>query len=140
MAITGRFRVSMEDVFPFGAYLVAEVSAVRDFDKSTRERFVQQMDKETGLPVFAVTVLDADPQARKSEKTVTVKIAAHYQPVPPEAALGMPFPSVAFDDLTVTPYVDSNSGRMAYSLRASTLRAPNTGKASGRGSSSAEAA
>jgi hypothetical protein len=85
-------------------------------------------------------VLDADPQARKSEKTVTVKIAAQYQPVPPEAAHGMPFPSVAFDDLTVTPYVDSKTGRLAYSLRASALRAPNTGKASGRGSSSAEAA
>jgi hypothetical protein len=139
MAVSGKFRVSMEDVFAFGAYLVAEVVPVRDFDKSTRELFVQQMDKETGLPVFAVTVLDADPQARKSEKTVTVKIAAQYQPVPPEAALGMPFPSVAFDDLTVTPYVDSKTGRMAYSLRASALRAPNTGKASGR-NSSAEAA
>jgi hypothetical protein len=139
MAVNGKFRVSMEDVFAFGAYLVAEVVPVRDFDKSTRELFVQQMDKETGLPLFAVTVLDADPQARKSEKTVTVKIAAQYQPVPPEAALGMPFPSVAFDDLTVTPYVDSKTGRMAYSLRASALRAPNTGKASGRGSS-AEAA
>lgn len=140
MAVSGKFRVSMEDVFAFGAYLVAEVVPVRDFDKSTRELFVQQMDKESGLPLFAVTVLDADPQARKSEKTVTVKIAAPYQPVPPEAALGMPFPSVAFDDLTVTPYVDSKTGRMAYSLRASALRAPNTGKASGRGSASAEAA
>jgi hypothetical protein len=140
MAVPGRFPVSMEDVFPFGAYLIAEVAPVRDFEQSTREVFVQQTDKETGLPLFAVTVLDADPQARKSEKTVTVKIAAKYQPVPPEPAVGMPFPSVAFDDLVVTPYVDSKTGRLAYSLRASALRAPNTGKASGRGSSSAEAA
>jgi hypothetical protein len=140
MAITGKFSVSMEDIFPYGAYLVTEVEPVRDFDKSTRDLFVQQVDRESGLPVFAVTVLDADPRARKNEKTVTVKIAAQYQPVPPEAAIGMPFPSVSFDGLIVTPYVDSKSGRLAYSLRASNLRAPNTGKASGRGSSGAEAA
>lgn len=139
MAITGKFEVPMEDVFPFGAYLVGEVEPVRDFDKSTRELFVQQTDKESGLPVFAVTVLDADPRARKNQKTLTVKIAAQYQPVPPEPTVGMPFTSVAFDDLTVTPYVDK-SGRLAYSLRASALRAPNTGKASSRASSSAEAA
>lgn len=140
VAISSRFRLSMEDVFPYGAYLVAEVEPVRDFDKSTRELFVQQTDKESGLPVFAVTVLDADPQARKHQKTLTVKIAASYQPIPPEAAAGMPFASVAFDDLTVTPYVDSKTGRLAYSFRASALRAPNAGKSSGRGSSSAEAA
>ena len=32
MAINGRFRVSMADVFPAGAFVVGEVEPVRDFD------------------------------------------------------------------------------------------------------------
>ena len=48
MAINGRFRVSMEDVFPAGAFVVGEVEPVRDFDKSTPQRMVQATDKETG--------------------------------------------------------------------------------------------
>jgi hypothetical protein len=60
---------------------------------------------------------------------VTVKIAARVQPVPPEAAQGVPFRPVEFDGLTVTPYVNESGGRprVAYSLRASGLRAPATG-------------
>jgi hypothetical protein len=136
MAINGRFRVSMEDVFPHGAYVVSEVEQVRDFDKSTRERPVQQLDKESGLPVWSVSVLDADPLARKTEKTLTIKIAAPHQPVPPEAAAGMPFPAVEFDGLTVTPYLDDKRNRVAYSFRAQLMRAPVVGKSSHRSSSS----
>lgn len=130
MAISGRFYVAMEDVFPFGAFVVSEVEAVRDFEKSTRERPVQALDKETGLPVWSVSVLDADPAARKSDKTVTVKIASPHQPVPPAPGGGLPFAAVEFDLLTVTPYVDDKRGRVAYSLRAREMRAPVTGKAS----------
>ncbi|MGQ0480581.1 MAG: plasmid replication, integration and excision activator [Pseudonocardia sp.] len=130
MAISGRFYVAMEDVFPLGAFVVSEVEPVRDFDKSTRERPVQALDKETGLPVWSVSVLDADPAARKSDKTVTVKIASPHQPVPPAPAGGLPFAAVEFDLLTVTPYVDDKRGRVAYSLRAREMRAPVSGKAS----------
>jgi hypothetical protein len=49
-----------------------------------------------------------------------VKISADHQPVPPT---GTPFEAVEFDGMTVTPYV-ANNGRMAYSLRATSLRAP----------------
>jgi hypothetical protein len=136
MAINGRFRVSMEDVFPYGAYVVSEVEPIRDFDKSTRERMVQQLDRESGLPMWSVSVLDADPAARKTEKTLTIKFAAPHQPVPPEAAVGMPFPVVEFDGLVITPYLDDKRGRVAYSLRASHMRAPVIGKASHRTSSS----
>ncbi|MGI8815070.1 MAG: plasmid replication, integration and excision activator [Pseudonocardia sp.] len=138
MAINGRFYVAMDEVFPHGAYLVSEVEPVRDFDKSTRERPVQQLDKESGLPVWSVSVLDADPSARKNEKTVTVKIAAPHQPVPPAAAAGMPFAAVEFDLLTVTPYVDDKRGRVAYSFRAREMRTPQVGKQSR--SSASEAA
>lgn len=132
MAINGRFYVAMDDVFPHGAYVVSEVEPVRDFDKSTRERPVQAIDKESGLPVWSVSVLDADPQCRKSDKTVTVKIAAQYQPVPPAPVGGLPFAEVEFDLLTVTPYVDDKRGRVAYSLRAREMRAPAAEKNSGK--------
>ncbi|WP_103382861.1 plasmid replication, integration and excision activator [Pseudonocardia dioxanivorans] len=126
MAIKSRFAVSMGDVFPHGAFVVSEVEPVRDFDKSSAGRPVQQLDKETGLPVWSVSVLDADPEARRADKTVAVKIAATQQPVPPEAAAGLPFRPVEFDGLTVTPYVAENGGRprVAYSLRATGMRAP----------------
>ena len=55
---------------------------------------------------------------------MTVKIVAEYQPVPPEAPSGMPFRPVEFDGLTVTPYVDDKRGRIAYSYRATGMRAP----------------
>lgn len=126
MAIKNKFPVPMGDVFPHGAFVVSEVEPVRDFDKSAPGRPVQQMDKESGLPVWSVSVLDADPEARRSDKTVTVKIAATHQPVPPEAAHGLPFRPVEFDGLTVTPYVQESAGRprVAYSFRASAMRAP----------------
>ena len=125
----------MLDVFPHGAYLVSEVEPVRDFDKSSAGRPVQAVDKESGLPVWAVSVLDADPEARRSDKTVTVKIAATYQPVPPEAAAGLPFRPVEFDGLTVTPYVNESGGRarVAYSLRASGMHAPQVGGSASAG-------
>lgn len=126
MAIKSRFAVPMGEVFPHGAYVVSEVEPVRDFDKSAPGRPVQQLDKETGLPVWSVSVLDADPEARSKEKTVVVKIAATHQPVPPEAAAGLPFRPVEFDGLTVTPYVQENGGRprVAYSIRAAGMRTP----------------
>lgn len=127
MAINGRFRVSMADVFPAGAFVVGEVEAVRDFDKSTPERFVQAKDKETGELVWSVPVLDADESAPKSAKTVVVKISAPVQPVPPEAVAGLPFRPVEFDGLTVTPYVDDKRNRVAYSLRARAMHGPAAG-------------
>ena len=124
MAHTGRFKIEHGDMFSHGAYLVSDVEPVRDFDKSRPGAPVQATDKESGLPVWAAVVLDGDPDARKEAKTVTVKIAAEYRPIPPEAPSGMPFRPVEFDGLTVTPYVDDKRGRVAYSYRASGMRAP----------------
>jgi hypothetical protein len=84
MAHSGRFKINHGDPFPHGAYLVSEVEPVRDFDKSTRERPVQAVDKESGLLVWSVSVLDVDPDAPKDAKTVTVKVVAAHQPVPPD--------------------------------------------------------
>lgn len=126
VAINGRFRVSMDDVFPAGAYVVGEVEAVRDFEKSTPERFAQARDKETGELLWSVPVLDADESAPKNAKTVVVvvKISAPVQPVPPEAVAGLPFRPVEFEGLTVTPYLDDKRNRVTYSLRARAMRSP----------------
>jgi hypothetical protein len=131
MAINGKFKVSFADVFPHGAYVVGEVEQVRDFERSTRERPVQATDRDTGLLVWSVSVLDPDPDARKDAKTVTVKISASHQPIPPEAMAGVPFRPVEFDGMTVTPYLNENGGRprVAYSFRATGMRAPQVGSA-----------
>jgi hypothetical protein len=133
MAVQGPIPVAFGDVFPEGAYEM-DVQPVRDFEKSSQERFVQATDKHSGELLWSVDVIDADPSAR--EKTVKVKIAAPQQPVPPEGQAGVPFKPVEFDGLTVTPYVNSNSGRLAYSLRAKAMRAPSKG-AGANGSSGA---
>lgn len=140
MAINGRFRVSMEDVFPHGAYVVSEVTVTRDFDKSTKERTVQALNRDTGVPVWDVQVMDADPAASKRQKTVTVKIIAPHQPVPPTAN-GLPFAAVEFDGLMVTPYVDDSGGRprVAYSIRARGMTAPGK-RSSGQAGADAKAA
>ncbi len=140
MASNGRYGVSMTDTFPCGAYVVSEVEPVRDFEESTAERFVQQLDKQTGLPLWAVSVLDADPEARKGDKTVVVKIMDTHKPVPPETTGGTPFRPVEFEGLTVTPYLDDKAcrgpkggerhrcrARVAYSLRATGMQAPAKG-------------
>lgn len=127
MALTPRLKISHGDLFPLGAFVIGDVEAVRDFDKSTRERPVQAVDKESGLLVWSVSVLDADPDARKDAKTVTVKISAPHQPVPPEAMPGAPIRPVEFDGLTVTPYLDDKRNRVAYSFRATGMRSPQVG-------------
>jgi hypothetical protein len=70
--------------------------------------------------------MDPDPDARKGQAEVTVKIAADVQPVPPEALPGLPFRPVEFDGLSITPYLDERRTRprVAYSLRATAMLSP----------------
>ena len=93
MAIQGALKVDCGEVFPHGLGVVSEVTPMADFNASTKENRVQARDKDTGLPVWQVEVLDFDQQAR--EKTYRVKIAAAVQPVPPEAVAGVPVRPVA---------------------------------------------
>jgi hypothetical protein len=125
MAIKGAIPMTHGDVFPFGCFGVGEVQAMRDFDRSTKDQAVQAVDRDTGELVWTVDVVDADPEAR--ERTVRVKLVAPVQPVPPEAMPGAPFRPVEFDGLTATPYVAttaSGRGRLAWSFRATAMRAP----------------
>ena len=125
MAMLSAIPVGFGFVFPHGAYVKGGVEPVRDFDRSQGERFVQATDKTTGIRLWQVEVIDADPESRGSVK---VKIAAEVQPVLPETPGGLPFVPVEFEALTVTPYVNGN-GRLAYSFKAAGVHTP---KAVGR--------
>lgn len=138
MAVQGPFPVECGVVFPHGIGVVGAVGPLVDFDRSTRENRVQQFDKDSGLPVWVVDVMDFDPEAR--ERTFKVKITAPVQPVPPSAVEGTPLRPVYLEGLSVTPYLkDVGNGRqrIAYSLRASGLAAPRPVRASGDGSKAA---
>ena len=102
----GPIPVEFGAVFPDGAYVAGKIEMVRDFDRSSGDRIVQQLDKHTGLPLWVVDVIDADESAR--QRTVKIKIAAQVQPVLPAPAPGSPFTAVEFEGLTATPYVDSS--------------------------------
>jgi hypothetical protein len=121
VALQGPIPVEFGHVFPDGVYAAGSFEPVRDFDASSGDRFVQSKDKGSGLPLWVVEVIDADPQART--RTVKVKVAAEYQPTLPAPAAGSPFVAVEFTGLTVTPYV-TQAGRLGYSLKATGVRAP----------------
>jgi hypothetical protein len=128
MAMQRRFAVAHEDVFPKGAFLKGEVEPVADFNATKREdgSRPQQLDKDSGLPLWQVVVLDADEEAGKKDTAVTVKIAAKFQPVPPENKTPFPWTPVEFVGLTALPYVDDNGTRprLAWSYKADDLCAP----------------
>ena len=121
MALQGPIPVEFANVFSHGAFAAGGFEPMRDFDASSGDRFVQAKDKHSGLPVWVIEVIDADPAAR--DKTVKVKVAAAVQPVLSAASAGMPFVPVEFAGLTVTPYVNQ-AGRLAYSLKAAGVRTP----------------
>lgn len=121
MALVGPIPVSLDQVFPDGAYAAGAFEPVRDFDASSGDRFVQAKDKVSGTPLWSLELIDADPQARN--RTVRAKIAAQAAPVLPSGPAGSPFVPVELTGLTVQPYVNQ-AGRLAYALRATGVRAP----------------
>jgi hypothetical protein len=133
MAIKGQIPVEFGMVFPGGAYAAGPVEKVRDFERSRKDEVIQQTDKDSGLPLWVVEVIDAQEDAR--QRTVKVKIAAQVQPMLPAPVPGSPFTPVEFDGMTVVPYVDSSrcqgqgrcGARVAYSLKAAGIRAPSRG-------------
>ena len=120
MAVQGPIPVEFASVFPRGVFAAGPFEPVRDFEASKGGRFVQSKDKASGLPLWQVDVIDADPAAR--DKSVRVKVAAPDAPVLPAPHPGMPFVPVEFAGLTVTPYVNQ-AGRLSYALRATGVRA-----------------
>ena len=125
MSVQGPIPVEFGTVFPSGAYAAGAFDPVRNFDASTGEKFVQSTDKATGAPLWVIEVIDPDPAART--RAVKVKVAAPVQPVIPTGPPGSPFVPVEFTGMTVTPYVNQ-AGRLAYSLKATGIRAPGRGR------------
>lgn len=123
MALQTAIPVSFEAYFPRGAYMVGEVEPVVRWSDDG-ERQGQDLDKHSGHPLWQVRVIDADPEARKGQNEVTVKIASVTEPAAPPEAGGLPFRPVFFEGLSVTPYVKENGGRprVAYSLRAREMK------------------
>jgi hypothetical protein len=124
MALPRKIPVEFTTVFPYGAYMVGEISPVRDYDRSTKEQVVQATDPDTGVLLWGVDVVDADPEATKSNRTMTVKVAARVQPVLERPKDGSPFCPVEFSRMTATAYVEDNGNfsRIAWSLRATEVR------------------
>jgi hypothetical protein len=125
MAMPRKINIQFGEVFPHGVYAVSEVTQVRDFDRSTKDRAVYSVDEDSGLDVWSVDVMDADPEARKADRQLSIKILAKQKPVLPSSN-GLPFTPVEFDGMTATPYVSDSNGRprLAWSFRAMAVRAP----------------
>ncbi|MDA0564600.1 plasmid replication, integration and excision activator [Streptomonospora sp. S1-112] len=122
MAIQGALPIDFGTVFPHGAFALG-VEPVTDFETKR-----PQLDKATGLPLWAVDVIDADPEARGKAKSVKVKVAAEHCPVLPDEVPGLPFRPIEFEAMSVMPYVDESGRRprVAYSLRARGVKTPST--------------
>ena len=123
-----RLAVPMPELFPGGCYLMpTSIVEAQDWDEVTRVR-TPAVDKLTGQRVWHVRVVDMDPALEGRSREVVVKISADRPPVPPTRA---PFEPVEFENLTVTPYVDSGrcqgrgrcGARMAFSLRVTGIKA-----------------
>lgn len=139
MAMQKRIKVDHGDVFPLGAFLKGSVEPVADFNAEPRAdgSRPQSLDKETGLPVWQVTVLDADEEAGKKDTALSVKFVAKVQPVPPENTTSFPWTPVEFKGLTALAWIDDNGPRprIAWSFRAEEMVAPSSGR-TGSGSAS----
>ncbi|KGN31136.1 plasmid replication, integration and excision activator [Knoellia sinensis KCTC 19936] len=126
MALAGRFPIAHDVAFPGGAYLVSEVTPVYDFDRSTKDNKVQQVDKDNGLLLWQIDVVDPDPNAPRKQKTVSVKFAAKVQPVPPSNDGSSPFTPVEFEGLTALAYIQESGdfSSVVYSYKASGMKSP----------------
>lgn len=130
MVMPRKIPVDFDLAFPLGAYAVGEVQPVRDYDRSTADRVVQAMDPDNGLPIWTVDIVDGDPEAKKANRTMSVKIAAKVRPVLPESLAGLPFTPVEFDKMTATAYIEEKGdfSKIAWSFRAEDVRAPARGQ------------
>jgi hypothetical protein len=114
-----RFQVTMQQAFPEGCHLVPEsITDAMDYDEKTKVR-TPAVDKLTGKRVYQCRVVDMDPELEGRARETVVKIIADREPAPPTRT---PFELVEFENLQVTPYV-TDRGRMAYSLRATGIKA-----------------
>lgn len=128
MAIRAGIEVAHDAVFPHGAYVTGPVEPVHAFNDGKRSE-MQKVDENTGLRVWAVPVLDGDPELKGANKATKVTILAEVQPVPPEALAGVPMElrPVEFEGLTAVAYcaeVMKGRFKVAWSIKARGMKAP----------------
>jgi hypothetical protein len=142
-----RIGIKQFEHFTHPLLLVGEVEPRRDFEKSTRDNPVQEVDKESGVRVWEAEVVNTDPEARKADRSFTVKLISERQPVPPESADASGMRPVVFEHLEAMPWMDDRmcSGKdqphrcrakIAWSYRASGFSDNNDSKDSGSTASS----
>jgi hypothetical protein len=146
-----RISIKQRDHFSHQLMLLGGVGPRRDFNRSTKDNFVQEVDKETGLRIWEAEVVDTNPEAHKSERSFTVKIVSEQQPVPPAAPEGQVMTPVVFRHLEAMPWVDADRcngkeqphrcrARLMWSYRASGFEdTTSSGTGSSASSSSASA-
>ncbi len=145
-----RMSIKQHEHFPHPLMLVGDVTMSRDFEKSTRDNPVQAVDKETGLRIYEAEVVNTDPEARKGDRSFTVKLLADKQPVPPEAPDGSTMRPVVFRHLEAMPWLDDRMcngkdsphkcrAKIAWSYRASGFE-DTSGSGSGSSTSSSASA
>jgi hypothetical protein len=143
MAISGAIPVAFDDVHPHGAFVSGEVQAVKDWDRSTANAFVQAeveaMDPASGevvrLPVWRVVILDGDPS--KQAEPILVQVLSRHQPVLPEPVPGLPFRPVVLEGMVIEAVVNRDKckapwdgrqhrcgARVAYKVWARGIRSP----------------
>jgi hypothetical protein len=123
-----RFPMDFDELFPEGAYVVGEVTAVTEYqsqeDKARNRPVRPRIDEASGLPIFKVTI--ADPSAEKDrDKSINVEIAARVQPVPPAAVNGLPFRPLVLEGVTVQPRAETSGQAkwITWVVRATGMRA-----------------
>ena len=128
----GPFPVEFGAVFPSGAFAAGGVEKVRDFDKSSGDRVVQQADKATGPAAVGGRGDRRRPARRGSGRSRSrwPRSTSRCCRTPRPGRRSSP---VEFEGLTATPWVDTGLGararasaaaRLAYSLKATGVRAP----------------
>jgi hypothetical protein len=131
-----RFPMEFNELFPQGAYVVGEVTALTEYQSQEdrlRNRPVRsRIDEVSGLPIVTVTI--ADPSAKKDrDKSITVEITSRVQPVPPAAVSGLPFRPVVPEGVTAQPRAETSgqAKRITWVVRATGMHAVN--ERSGKG-------
>ena len=122
--LQGPIPVEFGMFFPDGAYAAGPLEKLRDFDRSKGDRVVQQLDKAHGP-----AAVDGRRDRRRPAGAAADgegEGGGRACPVLPTPPAGSPFTPVEFTGLMVTPYVN-DAKRLAYSLKATGVRAPSRG-------------
>ena len=127
MAVNGPYTVDSTAVFPCGLFALGAVSKVTVYKS---EPPVQERDKASGLPLWQVDVMDADPNAWKELRTFRVKIAAEVQPVLPDPIPGTTIRPIVLEGLTISAWLEKDretkrpKPKIVYAARATSIGTP----------------